>query len=77
MPSTANSVDNVPSHGRRQSAARSNKTTLTRTQTRYGFQVQGSAKHIKRLRSAQEEGDFGVALSVRYSDYTTQGMSCG
>jgi hypothetical protein len=75
MPSTANSVDNVPSHGRRQSALGPNEITLTRTQTRHGFQARGPAKHITRLRSAQEEGHFGVALSVRHSDYTTQGMS--
>jgi hypothetical protein len=75
MPSTANSVDNVPSHGRRQSPAGSDELTLTRTQIRHDFQAQGSAKHIKRLQSAQEEGDFGVALSVRHSDNTTQGMS--
>ena len=43
MPSTANSVDNVPSYGRRQSAA-GNTLTLTQALTCHDFQAQGSAK---------------------------------
>jgi hypothetical protein len=74
MRSTANSTDNVPSHRRRQSAA-GDELTLPRTHIRHDFQAQGSAKHIKWLQAAQEEGEFGTALNVRHSDNNTQGMS--
>jgi hypothetical protein len=64
MPSTDSSAAKVPNHPRQYSVAKE-EVTLIQTKTRHDFQAQGSAKRLKRLASAKEQGDYGVTLNVR------------
>lgn len=60
-------VGNVLNRDRRQSAAEDG-VTFVRSETRHDFQARGSAKHLERLASAKELGNYGVVLNVCHSD---------
>jgi hypothetical protein len=64
MPSTDSPAAKVTNPPRQYSAAKE-EVTLIQAKIRHDFQAQGSAKHLKRLASAKEQGDYGVTLNVR------------
>ncbi len=63
MPSVDGPTGKSTDQHRRYSSS-ANGLTLSQTKTRHDFQARGSAKHLERLESAREKGDYGVALSV-------------
>ena len=63
---------NKPTGRVRRKSSSTSRLTLSKTITRHDFEAQGSAKHIERLESAEEEGKYGVALNVCHPDYSLQ-----
>lgn len=72
MTSSDSSQVSVPSDNRGQPAA-GDELTLLQTEMLHDFQAQGSAKHLERLASARELGDYEVTLQVRCLDQIAHG----